>query len=87
MRSIFVLCGICIRKVVVKNVFDGGFFELETANFIQVIFSDILLFFVIVENSHLNIVRTEGPNVKILNVPKLVYEYRRFANLYFAVFV
>jgi hypothetical protein len=70
-----------------KNVFDGGFFELETANFIQVIFSDILLFFVIVENSHLNIVWTEGPNVKILNVPKLVHEYRRFTNLYFAVFV
>lgn len=70
-----------------KNVFDCGFFELKTANFIQVIFSDILLFFVIVENSHLNIVWTDRPNVKILNVAELVHEYGRFANFYFAVFI
>ena len=87
MRSFFVLCRICIRKIIMKNVFDCGFFELKTANFIQVIFSDILLFFVIVENSHLNIVWTDWPNVKILNVAELVHEYGRFANFYFAVFI
>ncbi len=51
------------------------------------ILSYILLFFIIVKNSHLNVIWTHRPNIKVLNITQLVHKYRRFTNLYFAVFV
>ena len=70
-----------------KDVFDTGFFELEATNFIQVILGYILMLFVVVEDSHLNIIGADGPDIKVLNVPKLVDEYRRFADLNFLILV
>jgi hypothetical protein len=84
---VLVLAGIVVRKVVMKDVFHVRFFQLETANFIQMILTHILLLFAAVKNSHLDVVCADRPNVKVLNVPELVDKNGRFANLNFSVFI
>lgn len=88
MRAKFALSlRIGIFKIVLKDVFYVRLFKLKTANFIQVIFTHVLVFFVVVVNSNLNVISAHGPDIKVLNIPKLVYKERRLTDLKFAIFI
>ena len=88
MRAKFALSlWIGVFKIVLKDVFYVGLFKLKTANLIQVIFTHVLVFFVVVVNSNLNEISAHGPDIKVLNIPKLVYKERRLTDLKFAIFI
>lgn len=74
-------------EFIVKNVLNRWFFQSKTTNFIESVLGNIFMLFLIEKNSYLNIVRTERPNVKILNIAKLINKKWTFANLDFFGFV
>jgi len=88
MRPKFALAWrIGVFKIVLKDVFYVGLFKLKTANLIQVTFTHVLVLFIVVVDSNLNVISAHGPDIKVLNIPKLAYKERRFTDLKFAIFI
>lgn len=74
-------------EFIVKNVLNRWFFQPKTANFIESVLGNIFMLFLIEKNSYLNIVRTERPDVEVLNITELINKKWTFANLDFFAFV